>query len=149
VLLLRNTSGNTLLLVGTTALSIGAALTVVSVRDGSTVLFYVSSTIAGVGFGSGFQGAIRTVFPLAAPDERAGLASALYLISYLAFGAPAVLAGFLVTRAGLHTTAEVYGSAVAVLALAALAATAWELRRTTAAKPKAECPRVAEPAPNA
>ena len=73
------------------------------------------------GFGAGFQGAIRTVIPLAAPHERAGVLSIMYVVSYLAMGLPAVIAGFLVVHAGgVLTTAREYGVAVMVLAAVAL-----------------------------
>ena len=57
---------------------------------------------------------------LAAPHERAGLVSLLYMVSYLGLGVPAVLAGFgVVHGGGLISTARYYGAAV--IALAALA----------------------------
>src|SRR4029077_21093863 len=81
---------------------------------------FVGSAIAGVGFGSGFQGGIRLVVPLAAPHQRAGLVSLLYVVSYLGLGVPAVVAGFgVVHGGGLIDTARYYGAAV--IALAALA----------------------------
>jgi hypothetical protein len=61
------------------------------------------------------------VVPLAAPHERSGVLSILFVISYLAMGLPAVIAGVLVVHGGgvLATTRD-YGIAVMVLALAAL-----------------------------
>jgi hypothetical protein len=58
---------------------------------------------------------------LAAPHERSGVLSILFVISYLAMGLPAVIAGVLVVHGGgvLATTRD-YGIAVMVLALAAL-----------------------------
>jgi hypothetical protein len=52
---------------------------------------------------------------LAAPARRAGLIASIYVVSYLAFGLPAIAAGFATTLVGLRTTAEVYGIAVAAL----------------------------------
>jgi len=98
----------------------GVAVTVMAVSLGSAAVFFAGSVIAGAGFGSGFQGSIRTVVPLAAAHERAGLVSLLYVVSYLGLGVPAVLAGFgVVHGGGLISTARYYG--VAVIALAALA----------------------------
>ena len=88
---------------------------------GSVALFFAGSVIAGVGFGSGFQGGIRLVVPLAAAHERAGLISLLYVVSYLGLGVPAVLAGFgVVHGGGLIDTARYYGAAVIALAVLAL-----------------------------
>jgi hypothetical protein len=95
-------------------------VTVMAVSLGSAAGFFAGSAIAGAGFGSGFQGGIRTVIPLAAAHERAGLVSLLYVVSYLGLGVPAVLAGFgVVHGGGLISTTRYYG--VAVIALAALA----------------------------
>ena len=110
------------MLVGILALIGGVAVTVAAVSMGSPALFFAGSAIAGVGFGSGFQGGIRTVVPLAAPHERAGVVSLLYVVSYLGLGVPAVAAGFLVVHGGgLIDTTRYYGVAVIVLAAAALA----------------------------
>ncbi|HSS88036.1 MAG TPA: TetR/AcrR family transcriptional regulator, partial [Streptosporangiaceae bacterium] len=54
-----------------------------AVSLGSAAVFFAGSAIAGAGFGSGFQGGIRTVVPLAAAHQRAGLVSLLYVVSYL------------------------------------------------------------------
>src|SRR6185437_3761874 len=95
--------------------------TVMAVSLGSVAVFFVGSAIAGVGFGSGFQGGIRLVVPLAAPHQRAGLVSLLYVVSYLGLGVPAVVAGFgVVHGGGLIDTARYYGAAVIVLAALAL-----------------------------
>ena len=97
-----------------------AKKTVAAVSLGSAALFFAGSVIAGAGFGSGFQGSIRLVVPLAPAHERAGLVSLLYVVSYLGLGVPAVLAGFgVVHGGGLIDTARYYGAAV--IALAALA----------------------------
>jgi hypothetical protein len=98
----------------------GVTVTVVAVNLRSAAVFFVGSAIAGAGFGGGFQGSIRTVVPFAAPPQRAGLVSLLYVVSYLGLGVPAVLAGFgVVHGGGLISTARYYGAAV--IALAALA----------------------------
>ena len=120
VLALQKQQARTLILIGTTALIAGVGLTLVAVRFGSVAGFFAGTAIAGAGFGGGFQGAIRSVIPLAAPHQRAGVLSVVYVISYLAMGLPAVIAGFLLVHEGdLLATAVQYG--VAVMALAALA----------------------------
>jgi len=119
--LLRRAAARTVMLVGILALIIGVAVTVLAVSLGSVAIFFAGSVIAGAGFGSGFQGGIRTVVPLAAPHERAGLVSLLFVVSYLGFGVPAVLAGFgVVHGGGLIVTTRYYGAALIVLAVVAL-----------------------------
>jgi predicted MFS family arabinose efflux permease len=120
VLLVRNAPPPRVMLLGTAALAAGVAVTLVGVADSSTGAFFLGTALAGVGFGGGFQGALRTVVPLAAPHQRAGVLSIVYVVSYLAMGLPAVAAGFLVAHGGVLTTAREYGLVVIALALAAL-----------------------------
>jgi predicted MFS family arabinose efflux permease len=109
---------------GIVALVAGVALTLYSIAGLSLTGFLVGTAIAGVGFGAGFQGSIRSVVPLALSHERAGVLSVLYVAAYLAMGLPAVLGGILVVHGGgLFTTAREYGVAVIVLAMVALAGT--------------------------
>ena len=122
VLALRRAQAQTVMLTGISALIIGVALTLAALDARSTVLFFLGTAISGIGFGSGFQGGIRTVVPRAAAHERSGVLSLLYTVSYLGMGLPAVIAGVLVVRGGgLIDTAYEYGAALIVLALLALA----------------------------
>jgi MFS family permease len=121
VIALRRLSARTVMLVGIMALIIGVTVTVMAVSLDSPAVFFAGSVIAGAGFGSGFQGGIRTVIPLAAAHQRAGLVSLLYVVSYLGLGVPAVLAGFgVVHGGGLIDTTRYYGAAVITLAALAL-----------------------------
>jgi len=120
-IVLRRAAARTVMLSGILALITGVAMTVMAVNLRSAVVFFAGSAIAGAGFGSGFQGGIRVVVPLAAAHERAGLVSLLYVVSYLGLGVPAVLAGFgVVHGGGLIDTARYYGAAVIALAVLAL-----------------------------
>jgi len=120
IIALRRAAARTMMLSGILALIAGVTVTVVAVNLRSAAVFFAGSAIAGAGFGGGFQGSIRTVVPLAAAHQRAGLVSLLYVVSYLGLGVPAVLAGFgVVHGGGLISTARYYGAAV--IALAALA----------------------------
>jgi hypothetical protein len=76
-----------------------------------------------MGFGDTFQGAIRSVVASVAAHERAGVLSIIYVISYLSFGVPAVIAGLRVASAGVIATAMEYGVGVLVLGVAALLGT--------------------------
>jgi predicted MFS family arabinose efflux permease len=121
IILLRRAAARTVMLFGVLALITGVAVTVAGVSAGSVAVFFIGSVTAGAGFGSGFQGGIRTVVPLAAAHQRAGLVSLLYVVSYLGLGVPAVLAGFgVVHGGGLIDTTRYYGAAVIALAAVAL-----------------------------
>jgi hypothetical protein len=123
VYLLRNAPARAVMLTGIGALVGGVAITLVALGTGSAALFFAGTAVSGIGFGSGFQGGIRTVVPLAAPHERAGLLSLLFVVSYLGMGLPAVAAGFLAVHgAGLTGAARDYGIALIVLAALAFAA---------------------------
>jgi hypothetical protein len=104
---------------GSLTLMLGVGLTIAAIRTSSIVLFLAGSVVAGVGFGPAFAGAFRRLTAAAPAGERAGLISAIYIVAYLAFSIPAILAGIEVTHIGLQDTATVYAGAV--LALAALA----------------------------
>jgi MFS family permease len=118
--LLRGLPASSVMLIGTTALIAGVAAVLLSLWLASSLGFFVGTALAGVGFGAGFQGGIRLVAPLARPNQRAGVLSVLYTVSYLGLGIPAVAAGFAVAKGGgLVTTSYEYG--VAVIVLAALA----------------------------
>jgi MFS family permease len=122
VLVLNRATARSLLYLGIAALIAGTAVTLVATSTDSAMLFFTGTAIAGVGFGSGFQGSIRLVVPLVGERDRAGVLSALYVVVYLGLGVPAVIGGVLVTEVnGLLATAREYGSAVAVLAALALA----------------------------
>ncbi|MGY4929360.1 MFS transporter [Streptomyces sp. 900105755] len=128
-LVLRSASARAVMLTGIGTLVGGVALTLVAVEADFPALFFIGTAIAGIGFGSGFQGGIRTVMPLTEAHERSGVLSLLYVVSYLGMGVPSVIAGYLVVHAGgLLTTAREYGAAVIVLALLALAGLLTERR---------------------
>ena len=56
-----------------------------------------------------------------APGHRAGLLASIFVVGYLAFSIPAIAAGIAVGEFGLTRTTEVYGAAVVLLALLAVA----------------------------
>jgi predicted MFS family arabinose efflux permease len=121
VVVLRAVPPRTVMLIGTVGLVTGVVVTLIALDAGSAPMFFAGTVISGVGFGSGFQGGIRTVVPLAAPHERSGVLSLLYVVCYLGMGVPAVAAGFLIVHgAGLVGAAREYGVALIVLAVLAL-----------------------------
>jgi predicted MFS family arabinose efflux permease len=121
--------------IGILALLAGVGITLIGIGTGSTAGFFIGSVIAGIGFGGGFQGSIKTVLPLAAASERAGVLSLLYVVSYLALGVPAVIGGFRVVHGGgLLETAREYGIGVMVLAAIALVGLVLQRQRSIVAK---------------
>jgi predicted MFS family arabinose efflux permease len=114
---LRTAPARKVMLTGTSGLILGVAVVLLAIWVESPLTFFAGTTVAGIGFGAGFQGGIRLVAPLAHPDQRAGVLSVLYIVSYLGLGVPAIAAGVAVVHGGgLVATSYEYGSAVIVLA---------------------------------
>ena len=129
VLLLQRREPSQMMTVGAVALLVGAAIAAVSVANNAVIAFFVAAAVSGIGFGAGFQGAIRTVVPHAAAHERAGVLSIIFVISYISMGLPAVIAGWLIARAGnMVGTAQIFCAVVMALALIALSASALHTR---------------------
>lgn len=119
MLILRTRPPGVALRVGAGCLVAGMALLVGAIHGGWLWLFFLGALVVGCGFGSGFLGAVRSLMPLALPHERAGLMATFYVLSYLAFCLPALVAGVLIHHFGLIPTS--YGYAAYVIALALLA----------------------------
>ncbi|WP_408980765.1 MFS transporter [Pseudomonas moraviensis] len=117
---MRNRPAAQALLLGASLLPVGLILILLGVHGASLSLFFFGTVVAGCGFGSGFLGAVRTLVPLALPHERAGLMSAYYVLSYLAFCLPALLAGHLARSFGLLATTNVYCLALLALSVSGL-----------------------------
>lgn len=119
---LRQLPARRLLVIGTISLSLGVAVTLLGIQHHSTVMLFLGTTIAGIGFGSSFAGVLSTLLPTAEAHQRAGLLATFYVISYLAFSLPALAAGVSVPFVGLAVVAYVYGAVVIVLAITSLLA---------------------------
>jgi MFS family permease len=96
---------------GSAAVLAGTAIIVVGVWLQLLPLVATGGIVGGFGFGASFSGALRTIGPLAEPNERAGLFAGVYVVAYLAFGVPAIVAGFLVSPVGLLPTIIVVAAA--------------------------------------
>jgi hypothetical protein len=129
VSLMHARQAHEIMMLGGASLAVGVTLTLVAIPAGSLSVFFLGTAIAGVGFGSGLQGAIRSLVPLAAAHERAGVLATIYVVAYLAMGVPAVFGGMgVVYGGGLFATAREYGLAVVALAVFALAGMLWRRR---------------------
>ena len=125
VLLLQNLQPRRMMVIGASALLAGVSVTLIGMEQASVAVFFAGAVVTGAGFGTGFQGAVRSVVMQAGPQERAGVLSIVYVVCYLAMGVPAVIAGLMIVHGGgVLATAEEYGAAVMGLAALALAGTA-------------------------
>ncbi|MET7911683.1 MFS transporter [Streptomyces avermitilis] len=109
-----------------TLLLLGTAVGLSGVEANSLTMAAFGTAIAGVGFGGSALASFGTLARIAGPAERGELFAVAFVISYLAFSIPAVVAGFATTNVGLHETSVVYSAAV--IAFSALALVAQRLR---------------------
>lgn len=120
ILVVGSRAPGRVLALGMLVLVVGMAATIAALVAGSVGLYFAATVVAGVGFGAGFLGVLRTLLPQAAPHERAGLLSAIYVVSYLSHSIPAVAAGAVAGRIGLVPTAVGYAGMVLLLAAVVL-----------------------------
>ncbi|MGY0387516.1 MFS transporter [Nocardioides sp. WG-D5] len=111
----RNRSARATTLYGTAALAGGTVLSLLALLTGSAAAYLVAVVVAGTGFGTAFFGILRTIMPLLPAHERAEVFAVIFIVSYLAFGIPAVVAGLLTPEIGLAATTYGYGAVVVVL----------------------------------
>jgi MFS family permease len=122
---------------GSVALAAGLATIVASEMATSSALFLAGAVIAGAGFGVAFLGALRVLSAAIPPAHRGAVMSAFYLVAYTSLSVPAIIAGVLVTPLGLNRTFEIFGSAIAALALV-VAVQAWRSRPERRPRSRAE-----------
>ena len=120
-------------LVGMVLVLGGALLVLVGVTETWLVTLWIGAVLGGTGFGAAFGAQLRLIAPRVAGHERAGVFAGVYTAAYLAFGVPVILAGQLAPRWGLVPTAQAYATTVAVLAGAAIAVQAVQVRRDATA----------------
>jgi uncharacterized membrane protein (DUF441 family) len=121
----RDWPARRLILTGTSTLSLGVAVSMFGIQQQQVAALLAGTVIAGAGFGTTFSGTLRALLPTAGPDHRAGLLSAFYLQSYLAFSLPAVAAGLSVPLIGLSIAAYLYGAVIILLAVTSMMASLW------------------------
>jgi MFS family permease len=118
--LLAGKKPSAVMLGGSLVLIVGTLVTFASIETGTSAVLFVGTAIAGLGFGPAFMGAYRATVAAATSPQRTGLITAIYIVSYLATGIPAMLAGVASSHYGLRETGLVYLVVVAVLAAVAV-----------------------------
>ncbi len=117
---MRRRSPRTTVVFGTAALAIGTAVSLVALGFESLPFYLAATAITGMGFGTAFAGVVGSLAPRIPSTQRADTFAVIYLLAYLAFGVPAVIAGILVGSFGLEAVVIGYGVIVIVLAATAL-----------------------------
>jgi hypothetical protein len=101
---------------------VAAALIVSAIGLRELPLLLIGGVFGGAGFGASFSGAIRLIGPLIEQHQRASLFAGVYVVAYLAFGVPVLIAGQLIAPLGLLPTAIGYGTLILACATAGLMA---------------------------
>ncbi len=117
---MRRRAPQTSVIFGTAALAIGTTLSLLALAGGSLPSYLAATAVTGMGFGTTFSGVVASLAPRIPTDERADAFAAIYLLAYLAFGVPTVIAGMLVGVVGLRAVCVGYGICVIALAVTAL-----------------------------
>jgi MFS family permease len=133
--LLRRRPAVRLLAPAAALLGLGTLVTLLGVTTGLVAVAALGTVIAGVGFGAAALATFGTFARIAAPHERGALFAVAYVISYLAFSLPAVVAGFAGTAFGLRITAEVYALVIVAVTAVALVLRLALARRAAPAGP--------------
>ncbi|WP_267553216.1 MFS transporter [Rhizobium rhizogenes] len=115
VFLLRKKSAIAIMRFGIPSMTLGILTVIAGMHAAEVSILALGTLVAGAGFGATFLGTVRSIMPLAKPDERAELLSAYYVQSYLAFSVPAILAGFLSKTLGYAEAADIYAAAILLL----------------------------------
>lgn len=95
----------------------GALALAASVLFAEFPLFAAATLLTASGFGAGNAAAFRLVISRAPERQRVQVFSAMYVVSYLAFGLPVALTGGLADALGLATATIIYALAIGMLAL--------------------------------
>ncbi|KQO62678.1 MFS transporter [Curtobacterium sp. Leaf261] len=114
---------------GSAALVVGVLATIAALPSGALPLYLVGSAIAGIGFGAAFRFVVDALGDASPADRRGQVFATMYIVSYVAFSVPALVAGLAVGRFGLEATAVGYGVFDVALVVVAVGAGLTRARR--------------------
>lgn len=101
---------------GGASLMLGVLTSLAGIVTGNPAVLFGGTALAGLGQGFVFSSTLRLVLPMAEERDRAGLLAAFFVLSYMAFAVPTVLAGWAVPHLGVTATVAIYGAGVVALA---------------------------------
>ncbi|MGW0039136.1 MFS transporter [Gordonia sp. NPDC003376] len=119
---------------GYPALAGGAVISLLGVLATNLPTYVVGSLIAGSGFAGTYIGALDSVSNRTPAGQRGQVFSTVFIVSYVAFSVPAVIAGLLVSHVGLRETVVGYVTYVLTLAVIGALITA-RMRRLASIRP--------------
>ena len=113
--------GHRAMAAGCGGLIVGMGLLAAGLATTSLPLVIAAAVIAGLGQGLCMRGGLEAVTTVAPAQSRAGVASAFFVVMYVAISVPVVGEGLAATRLGLRTAGITFTVAVAAIAAVALA----------------------------
>ena len=121
---------------GSICMVLGLLLVLCAVSVESAPLFFVGSVVLGTGWGPSYTAGFRAIAARAPPGQKAEVLTALFFINYLFFSLPAIVAGLVATKYGLHTATLIFG--VVMMCMGVIASVGiYAAERTVVHDPKA------------
>jgi predicted MFS family arabinose efflux permease len=108
------------MMAGALVSAIGMALLALAVARHDLPIFLLATSTAGAGYSLLFLSALEVINAAAPADQRGGMLSALYLLSYLSMGATAIALGAVATASSLELAVDLGAGVIAILSLATL-----------------------------
>jgi MFS family permease len=106
------------LLIGYLSLIAGMGLLALSLATASFGLLVIGGLIAGFGQGLGFRAGLAGVVEMTAPEQRAEVSSAFFVVAYVAISISVIGVGILTLITDLETAGLVFSGLVAAIAAA-------------------------------
>jgi MFS family permease len=100
------------------------ALLIVAQAQGSLPLLLVGTTLSGISGALGYRGSLQVVNQIAPAEQRAGVASAYFLVCFIGNSLPVIAVAMLTRTFNSLIADSVFAVTLAVLALTALAVSA-------------------------
>ena len=101
-------------LIGTTAFMVSIGLVIYTLGAGMTIPFLVASGLAGASWGLAYTGSMQSILSRIGIDDRAGVLSTIYIISYSGAAIPTLIVGKIASGFSLYDIAIGYGALVLV-----------------------------------
>jgi MFS family permease len=119
-LLTRNVRPQLSTYVGCGGMVIGNVIILLSLIGPSTIAFYAGSIFTGLAIGMTLGAVLGALSALPTAAERGEFFASVYVIGYIAFSVPAIIAGYCAVHVGLVPTSVGYGLFLIVLILLAM-----------------------------
>jgi predicted MFS family arabinose efflux permease len=108
------------MIAGTLLSAAGMVLLTLAVARNDLPVFLLATSTAGAGYSLLFLSGLEVINAVAPADQRGGVLSAIYLLSYLSMGTTAVALGAVATASSLGLAVDLGAGVIAVLTLATL-----------------------------